>query len=265
MVTGRDLFSSSLFRSAESTSVFYTFIAELKDIASRAHPTSTHQFIKKLDTTGRLLRSYTQNIDGLEKQAGLVCSSTVDGQSVRLKSTEATPSEPQPRPVKMEQTEAMSVPSYTSTGTFDKKRTKNVQLHGDLHRLRCNLCSGSYDFTDEYVKICREGLAPVCPACEIRGPLLFGDPFLKLFPLDPSIIRLVLICLFLVKIKIVAIEINDPSNLGHCVRLSSSMARYVRPIYQSRDGSTTKELTWFLDRHRIIQMETTSEVFSYKT
>ncbi|KAL7417447.1 DHS-like NAD/FAD-binding domain-containing protein [Mrakia frigida] len=139
-VTGKDLFSSSLFRSPDSTSLFYSFIAELKLAVSAAEPSATHRFIKKLDDKGKLMRSYTQNIDGMEKRVGMKCSTSV-------------------------------VSSASSGGggvTMDKKLTKNIQLHGDIHRVRCMVCSASYEFTEEYVEMFREGDAPDCPACQER-------------------------------------------------------------------------------------------------
>ena len=73
---GRDLFDASLFRDSTSTSVFYTFISQLKRSIDVASPSPTHRFIKTLDSKKKLLRSYTQNIDGLEERAGLVGSSS---------------------------------------------------------------------------------------------------------------------------------------------------------------------------------------------
>ncbi|KAG6877868.1 hypothetical protein C0993_002869, partial [Termitomyces sp. T159_Od127] len=75
VLKGRDLFDASLFRDGTSTSVFYTFISKLKQSIDEATPSPTHRFIKTLDTKKKLLRSYTQNIDGLEERVGLMGSS----------------------------------------------------------------------------------------------------------------------------------------------------------------------------------------------
>ena len=95
---GRDLFSASLFREPESTRLFYTFIAELKSRIDQAKPGPTHRFIRILGDKGKLLRSYTQNIDGFEERAGLAGTVTLKGKSKK----------------------------------FNSKQTKNVQLHGDI-------------------------------------------------------------------------------------------------------------------------------------
>ncbi|KAJ3281240.1 hypothetical protein HK104_000124 [Borealophlyctis nickersoniae] len=65
---GQDLFDADLFRDPNRAAVFYTFMAELKTIISNAKITPTHEFLKRLDERGKLLRCYTQNIDCLERR-----------------------------------------------------------------------------------------------------------------------------------------------------------------------------------------------------
>jgi NAD-dependent histone deacetylase SIR2 len=130
-VTGRDLFSSGLFTDPKTTSLFYTFIAELSLSCLSAQPTRTHHFLHKLEKTGKLLRSYTQNIDGLERRLGLESG----GRGKGLK----------------------------------KKSTKNVELHGDLGRVRCVLCMTDYEARRDWVDMFREGEGPDCPACIERS------------------------------------------------------------------------------------------------
>jgi NAD+-dependent protein deacetylase SIR2 len=132
-VTGKDLFSSGLFLNPSTTSIFYTFIAELSIACNKAKPTKTHHFISKLEQKGKLLRSYTQNVDGLERRMGLESG----GRGKGLK----------------------------------KKTTRNVELHGDLGRVRCVLCMTDYEAKKEWVDMFREGEAPDCPACEERCEL----------------------------------------------------------------------------------------------
>ena len=51
---------------------FYKLCVEMFDFdIARIRPTPTHMFIKHLGDSGKLLRCYTQNIDGLELKAGL--------------------------------------------------------------------------------------------------------------------------------------------------------------------------------------------------
>lgn len=139
VLKGRDLFDASLFRDATSTAVFYTFISQLKQSIDRASPSSTHKFLKTLDAKGKLLRSYTQNIDGLEEQVGLASSSS---QQVVI--------------------------DAKGKGKFKAKDVRNVQLHGDIHRVRCTLCSAEFPCTPEYLESFDKGIPPDCLECASR-------------------------------------------------------------------------------------------------
>jgi len=46
-------------------------MGELKKTVSKARPTRTHKFFRKLADKKQLIRCYTQNVDGLENAAGL--------------------------------------------------------------------------------------------------------------------------------------------------------------------------------------------------
>lgn len=129
-VNGKELFSSGLFMNPNTTSIFYTFIAELSLACQAANPTKTHHFIHRLERKGKLLRSYTQNVDGFERRLGIESG----GRGRGLK----------------------------------KNGTRNVELHGDLGRVRCVLCYTDYEARQEWVLMFREGEAPECPACQAR-------------------------------------------------------------------------------------------------
>ncbi|PBK76728.1 DHS-like NAD/FAD-binding domain-containing protein [Armillaria solidipes] len=140
VMKGRDLFDASLFRDTTSTSVFYTFISQLKQSIDSASPTPTHRFIKTLDTKKKLLRSYTQNIDGLEERVGLLGSGSQEAKS-----------------------------SSRGKSKIKAKEVRNIQLHGDIHRVRCMSCSAEYPCTSEHLSIFNEGLSPDCPDCIQRS------------------------------------------------------------------------------------------------
>ncbi|KJA25853.1 hypothetical protein HYPSUDRAFT_160442, partial [Hypholoma sublateritium FD-334 SS-4] len=139
VLKGRDLFDAALFRDPTSTAVFYTFIAQLKRSIDAAEPAPTHHFIKTLDTKKKLLRSYTQNIDGLEARVGLLGSSCHEAKSTRGKTK------------------------------IRVKDIRNVQLHGDIHRVRCIACSADYPCSEEYLQLFQSGKAPECPECLSRS------------------------------------------------------------------------------------------------
>lgn len=139
VLKGRDLFDASLFRDPTSTSVFYTFISKLKQSVDAVSPSPTHEFIKTLDLKGKLLRSYTQNIDGLEERVGLLGSASEDAKG-----------------------------TGKGKAKIRLRDVKNVQLHGDIRRVRCAFCSADFLFTEEHTKSFLEGIAPDCPDCVLR-------------------------------------------------------------------------------------------------
>lgn len=139
VLKGRDLFDASLFRDPTSTSVFYTFISQLKQSIDAASPTPTHCFIKTLDTKHKLLRSYTQNIDGLEARAGLLGSASQDAKA-----------------------------TGKGKNKIKTKEVKNVQLHGDIHRVRCTFCSAEFPCSEKHLKLFNQGSPPDCPECLAR-------------------------------------------------------------------------------------------------
>ena len=78
------MFDASLFKSADTTRLFYSFILDLKQTISNATVTKTHKFIQNLNTQGKLLRCYTQNIDDLDKRAGLTVGDKVTDKCIQV-------------------------------------------------------------------------------------------------------------------------------------------------------------------------------------
>lgn len=116
VVKGQDLFDINIFRKPQTTEIFYSFMAGLRTATFEACATPTHHLLKILKDNKKLLRCYTQNIDGLEYRVGLTeCDA--------------------------------------------------VQLHGDLHKLRCTNCHELYEWNDVYHNEMLEGSAPACLKC----------------------------------------------------------------------------------------------------
>ncbi|KAF8426927.1 DHS-like NAD/FAD-binding domain-containing protein, partial [Tirmania nivea] len=137
--TGKDLFSCSLFTDPTSTSIFYSFLAELRESVLRVKDTTpTHKFIRTLAESGRLLRCYTQNIDGLEGREGLATDLSL-GAAVNR--------------------EVVTAP---------KRGCQVVQLHGELDTLRCMHCQGTCEYDDDRVSALMDGRAPDCPSCVLK-------------------------------------------------------------------------------------------------
>lgn len=150
VVRGQDLFDISLFRDEVSLSVFCTFMEALYVSTKEAKPTETHKFIKTLKEKNKLLRCYTQNIDGLERS----CDLTMGIQEGHL----VTKSE---NGIQDQQA------AITTAGQFTKswKELDVVQLHGNLHQLSCTHCLTSYSWTEEYQALLSLGSNPECKSC----------------------------------------------------------------------------------------------------
>lgn len=140
-----------MFQNAASATIFYQFIASLRQkIRDEVDSTSSvHKFVRVLRDGGRLMRCYTQNIDGLEEREGLV---TDLGRGKGNKRRFMKKHYEAPRP------------AHTSGTDFDGG-CEVVQLHGDLQKLRCTMCSTQFEWTDEETEIYLEGAAPNCEKC----------------------------------------------------------------------------------------------------
>lgn len=149
VVRGKDLFDSILFSNAASLSLFCSFMAELRKAVLSADATTTHRFIKLLADKGKLVRNYTQNIDGFEARLGFDLSK-IDSKS------------------------------------------KVLQLHGDLHTLKCVVCNTifQYDDSGEYMNQLVEGETPTCPECESKDQIrqVLGKRSIRTGFLRPNIV-----------------------------------------------------------------------------
>ncbi|SCV05604.1 LANO_0H11144g1_1 [Lachancea nothofagi CBS 11611] len=131
--SGQEMFDISLFREEAKIPVFATFMEKLYSSARLAQPTRTHRFIAHLKNRGKLLRCYTQNIDGLEESLGLEVSSERDS---------------------------------NSTMANQWKNLDVVQLHGDLNKLSCTQCFETYNWNRGLSRSLRSGQLPSCPRCQ---------------------------------------------------------------------------------------------------
>ncbi|KAI4203714.1 MAG: hypothetical protein LQ346_001724, partial [Caloplaca aetnensis] len=106
--SGKQLFDASVYQTDASTTNFHTMVRGLSELASNAKPTAFHHLLATLGEQGRLMRLYTQNIDGID--------------------TSLTPL-------------ATSVP-LASKGPWPR----TVQLHGGLDKMVCSKCNHLSDF-----------------------------------------------------------------------------------------------------------------------
>ena len=151
---GKDLFDSMIWKNPNSTSTFYRFIASLrKSIHEDVKKTSaTHRFIRTLRECKKLVRCYTQNIDGLEEIEGM-CTELDRGKGSRSRFSKKAMTSPK--------AEFRIQPG----GPMDMG-CEVVQLHGDLKSLRCTLCHQRCEWdTGSHNSRFLAGKAPLCQHC----------------------------------------------------------------------------------------------------
>ena len=113
--------------------------------------TSSHRFIKTLRDTRKLVRCYTQNIDGLEAREGLNTDMT-HGKGNRGRFTKKA-------------MEGQRLLARTQPGADLDGGCEVVQLHGDLRALRCTLCQQTCGWEDRHSVRLLAGKAPSCQLC----------------------------------------------------------------------------------------------------
>lgn len=64
--SGKELFDASVYHNGSSTSSFHDMVRSLSGMAASAKPSAFHQLLARLSQTNRLLRLYTQNVDGID-------------------------------------------------------------------------------------------------------------------------------------------------------------------------------------------------------
>ena len=155
-IKGKDLFDARLWKDPDSTSTFYTFIASLrKQIQDEVKQTSqTHKFIRVLRDGGRLMRCYTQNIDGLETREGL-SSDLARGKGSKRRFMRKVFESPRP--------------TYVDKDSDYDGGCEVVPLHGDLDKLRCNLCQNLTNWEEDATDLFLDGEAPHCQTCDFKA------------------------------------------------------------------------------------------------
>ena len=109
--SGKQLFDASVYQTDSSTSSFHDMVRSLSGLVSAAKPTEFHQMLSQLGSEGRLMRLYTQNVDG------------IDVALPYLKT---------------------GVP-LSSKGPWPR----SIQLHGGLEKMVCSKCHALSDFAPE--------------------------------------------------------------------------------------------------------------------
>ncbi|MCJ1266504.1 hypothetical protein MMC22_006389 [Lobaria immixta] len=106
--SGKHLFDASVYQTDSSTSSFHDMVRSLSKLVSNARPTAFHQMLATLASEGRLMRLYTQNVDGIDTSLPPLVTSVPLGMKG-----------PWPR---------------------------TIQLHGGLEKMVCSKCNHLSDF-----------------------------------------------------------------------------------------------------------------------
>ena len=106
--SGKDLFDAAVYRDATSITSFHQMVRSMSHLVKSSKPTAFHHLVARLAHEGRLLRLYSQNVDGLDTSL---------------------------QPLQT------SVP-LPSKGPWPK----TVQLHGGLAKMACTKCNSLNDF-----------------------------------------------------------------------------------------------------------------------
>ncbi|EXJ58692.1 hypothetical protein A1O7_06121 [Cladophialophora yegresii CBS 114405] len=126
--SGKMLFDASVYKDDHSTAEFHKMVRKLSKMADNAKPTLFHRFLARLAVEGRLLRLYTQNVDGLES-------------SLPPLATQVPLSHKAPWP-------------------------KTIQLHGGLEKMMCQKCRHISDFEAHLFDGASPPLCPQCVAAD---------------------------------------------------------------------------------------------------
>ncbi|KAG8708478.1 hypothetical protein FRC08_018867 [Ceratobasidium sp. 394] len=250
ITSGRDLFDSAVFKSEETSTMFYKMISHLATLSETAQPTPFHSMLQCLDARGQLLRVYTQNIDALEERVGLTfgiptfpprarkrkptAPSTLDSPALvaRSSSSDLSPApSPPPQlstPPRSTDSSTMTSPSQTPVPTPQLPRC--IPLHGTLQNLYCPSCHLTLPLrTPEHLETLRSGNPLACPQCaELDGTRrLVGKRTRGVARLRPGVVLY-----------------NEPHREGEAERVGECVRRDLIGLGSgqlSRAGSTRKK------------------------
>ena len=101
--SGKHLFDASVYQTDDSTSSFHDMVRTLSQLVSDAKPTMFHEMLATLASENRLLRLYSQNVDGIDT----------------------------------------SLPPLVTKVPLENKGPwpKTIQLHGSLEKMVCTKCN----------------------------------------------------------------------------------------------------------------------------
>ncbi|KAK4553174.1 hypothetical protein LTR86_009704 [Recurvomyces mirabilis] len=125
--SGQHLFDASVYKDDASTTQFHSMISQMARLTKDAKPTPFHHMLATIAQDGRLMRLYSQNVDGLETN--------------------------------MEPLRTRTPLTKDENG----KWPRSVQLHGGLDKMVCTKC---HDVSDMDAALFAGSEAPLCAKCD---------------------------------------------------------------------------------------------------
>lgn len=125
--SGKHLFDASVYKDDSSTSSFHSMVSSMSRLTQAAKPTAFHNMLATIGSEDRLLRLYSQNVDGID-----------------------TSLEPLKTSVPLRKAESAKWP-------------RTVQLHGGLSKMVCSKCHEISDFDADLFS---GPTPPLCSSCE---------------------------------------------------------------------------------------------------
>ncbi|KAF2859844.1 DHS-like NAD/FAD-binding domain-containing protein [Piedraia hortae CBS 480.64] len=126
--SGKDLFDASVYKDSDSIRTFHSMVTSLYKSTKKAKATPFHRMLARIADEGRLMRLYSQNVDGLD--TGL-------------------------KPLRSR------IPFRKGD---DGKWPLTVQLHGSLEKMVCTKCHQLSNFDPQTFQQAGP-LPPPCPSC----------------------------------------------------------------------------------------------------
>ncbi|GAB7363908.1 hypothetical protein MBLNU230_g4471t1 [Neophaeotheca triangularis] len=125
--SGKHLFDASVYKDDTSTSSFHSMVSSMSRLTRDAKPTAFHHMLATIASEDRLLRLYSQNVDGID-----------------------TSLDPLSTSVPLRKGESLKWP-------------RTVQLHGGLSKMVCSKCHEISDFDSDLFS---GPTPPLCSSCE---------------------------------------------------------------------------------------------------
>lgn len=183
-------------------------IAQLSILSSTADPTAFHDFLQLLNERGQLLRVYTQNIDALEKKAGL----SFGVPHWKPKRNASSPAK------KLAASPIQPITSIEPLLDEQEATPRVIPLHGTLNYLSCTHCSHSTPLSS-HLDVLAQGISVSCPECDSLDSIrrLVGQRARGVGKMRPSVV-------------LYGEQHEDGESVGECVRRDLTGLGDVQPL-----------------------------------